>query len=58
MGIDRPSLASIPIRLGVAGGQAKALPIVGACRAKYVNLLVTDEMAALSALRAATEGQT
>jgi DNA-binding transcriptional regulator LsrR (DeoR family) len=55
VGIDRSSLTAIPTRLGVAGGQAKALPIVGACRAKYVNVLVTDEMAALGTLRAAAE---
>ena len=58
VGIDRLSLTTIPLRVGIAGGQAKGLPIVGACRAKFVNILVTDETAAVCALRVATEEQT
>lgn len=47
VGIDSATLCSIPVRIGVAGGQSKALPIVAASRAKFINYLVTDEIAAL-----------
>ncbi|HHY88579.1 MAG TPA: sugar-binding protein [Chloroflexi bacterium] len=46
VGIDRATLEAIPIKLGVAGGPSKVLPIIGACRAQLVDMLVTDEMAA------------
>ncbi len=51
VGIDAATLVSIPTKIGVAGGQAKALPIVGACRARLVNVLVTDEVSAAGVLR-------
>lgn len=51
IGISPQALARVPIKVGVAGGEAKALSIVGACRAGLVNHLVTDETAALRALR-------
>ncbi|GIV93937.1 MAG: sugar-binding protein [Patescibacteria group bacterium] len=47
VGVDPATLCSIPVRIGVAGGQSKALPIVAASRAKFINYLVTDEIAAL-----------
>jgi DNA-binding transcriptional regulator LsrR (DeoR family) len=34
------------VRIGVAGGQSKALPILAASRAGFINYLVTDEIAA------------
>jgi deoxyribonucleoside regulator len=52
VGINPDKLSTVPIKVGVAGGEAKALPILGACRAGLVNYLVTDEVAALGALRA------
>lgn len=52
IGINPEQLSKVPIKIGVAGGEAKALPIVGACRAGLVNHLVIDETAALGALRA------
>jgi deoxyribonucleoside regulator len=52
VGISPDQLSTVPIKVGVAGGEAKALPILGACRAGLVNYLVTDEVAALGALRA------
>jgi DNA-binding transcriptional regulator LsrR (DeoR family) len=52
IGISPEQLARVPIKIGVAGGEAKALSIVGACRAGLVNHLITDETAALRALRA------
>ncbi|MCS7249251.1 MAG: sugar-binding transcriptional regulator [Anaerolineales bacterium] len=47
VGIDADTLQAIPLRIGVAGGQAKAIPIIAACRAGLINSLVTDEIAAL-----------
>ena len=44
--IRRPDLLSIPIRLGVAGGEGKAGAILGALRSKYVNVLVVDDSTA------------
>jgi deoxyribonucleoside regulator len=56
IGIGAENLIAVPIKVGVAGGEAKALPILGASRAGLINYLVTDEVAALGALRAA-EGE-
>lgn len=42
MTIRRRDLLSIPIRLGVAGGEGKVEAILGALRGGYVNVLVTD----------------
>ncbi len=47
VGVDAETLRAIPIRIGVAGGQSKALPILAASRAGFINYLVTDEIAAL-----------
>lgn len=52
IGISPEQLLKVPIKVGVAGGEAKALPVLGACRAGLVNHLVTDEVAALKAIRA------
>jgi DNA-binding transcriptional regulator LsrR (DeoR family) len=48
--IRRQDLLSIPVRLGVAGGEGKADAILGALRSKYVNVLVIDSMAARKVL--------
>ena len=48
--IRRPDLLSIPVRLGVAGGDGKAEAILGALRSKYVNVLVIDSMTARKVL--------
>ncbi len=47
VGVDAETLRAIPTRIGVAGGQSKALPILAASRAGFINHLVTDEIAAL-----------
>jgi DNA-binding transcriptional regulator LsrR (DeoR family) len=47
IGVDADTLRAIPVRIGVAGGQSKALPILAASRAGFINHLVTDEIAAL-----------
>jgi deoxyribonucleoside regulator len=46
VGIARDDLLRIPTRLGVAGGEAKVEPILGALRGGYVNRLVTDSRTA------------
>lgn len=51
VGIDAETLTAIPTKIGVAGGQTKILPIVGASRAKFIDVLVTDEVAATGILR-------
>jgi deoxyribonucleoside regulator len=48
--IRRQELLSIPIRLGVAGGEGKAQTILGALRSKYINVLVTDSPTARKVL--------
>ncbi len=48
--IRRQDLLSIPVRLGVAGGEGKADAILGALRSKYVNVLVIDSMTARKVL--------
>ncbi len=55
VGISPAALQQIPFKIGIAAGEAKALPILGACRAGLVNCLVTDETAALGALAAFRE---
>jgi deoxyribonucleoside regulator len=45
------ALAAIPNKVGIAGGQAKPLPILGAVRAGLINILVTDDVAAGGVLR-------
>jgi deoxyribonucleoside regulator len=51
--IRRPDLLSIPVRLGVAGGEGKADAILGALRSRYVNMLVIDSLTARKVLELA-----
>jgi DNA-binding transcriptional regulator LsrR (DeoR family) len=51
--IRRSDLLSIPVRLGVAGGEGKAEAILGALRSKYVNVLVVDNVTARRVLKLA-----
>jgi deoxyribonucleoside regulator len=51
--IRRPDLLSIPVRLGVAGGEGKTKAILGALRSEYVNVLVIDSMTARRVLELA-----
>jgi DNA-binding transcriptional regulator LsrR (DeoR family) len=53
--INKDDLISIPLRIGIAGGQGKAAPILGALRAGYINYLVTDGDTAKAVLDQATE---
>lgn len=50
IGIDAATLAAVPLKIGVAGGQSKSLPIIGATRAGLINIVVTDEVAAVGIL--------
>jgi len=51
--IRRQDLLSIPMRLGVAGGEGKTEAILGALRSKYVNVLVIDSLTAKKVLELA-----
>jgi deoxyribonucleoside regulator len=51
--IRRHDLLSIPVRLGVAGGEGKTDAILGALRSKYVNVLVIDSTTARKVLELA-----
>jgi len=44
--IGKQYLRAIPYRMGVAGGIGKVKPILGALRAGYINILITDNNAA------------
>jgi DNA-binding transcriptional regulator LsrR (DeoR family) len=46
MSLDLNKIRDIPEVIAVAHGEAKALPLVGALRGKYLTSLVTDEVAA------------
>lgn len=51
VGIDADTLRRIPVKIGVAASVVKACAIIGASRAKLINILVTDESAALEILK-------
>ncbi len=51
IGISREDLLNIPLRMGVAGGDAKVNPIIGALRGKFINILITDVKTAQAILR-------
>lgn len=51
VGIDARTLQAAPTKVGVAGGEEKAPAIVGAVRGRFVNILVTDESAAIAMLK-------
>jgi DNA-binding transcriptional regulator LsrR (DeoR family) len=51
VGISPDHLKKIPLRVAVAGGEPKAVPIYAACRTGLINVLITDEVAAQGALQ-------
>ncbi len=51
VGIDASSLMRIPLRIGVAYGEAKAQAILGALRSRLINTLITDDFTAAAVLR-------
>lgn len=50
IGLTLPEIQKIPFRIGVAASAAKALPIYGALRGGYLQVLITDETAARGVL--------
>ena len=50
IGLSIDDLVSIPMRIGVAGGTGKIIPILGALRGGLINVLVTDSTTALGVL--------
>ena len=50
IGLTLEELRRIPLSIGVAATTAKALPLYGALRGKYVHALITDEAAAKGTL--------
>jgi DNA-binding transcriptional regulator LsrR (DeoR family) len=53
--IQPDTLKSIPVRIGVAGGLGKFIPIFGALQAGYINILVTDALVAQQLIAAPLE---
>jgi deoxyribonucleoside regulator len=51
VGISATELGAIPLKLAIASGHTKILPIIGAARAGFINMLVTDEEAATGVLQ-------
>ena len=58
VGLDAASLRAIPTKLTVAGGRIKGPTILGACRAGFVDILVTDDVAANRVLELLQEEET
>jgi deoxyribonucleoside regulator len=50
IGIDPQQLKTIPTRVGLAAGAAKAEAVLGAARGGWINFLIADEEAALRLL--------
>lgn len=53
IGITLDQLRNIPVRVGIAFGERKVKPLVGALRGEYVNVLVTDYLTAVGVLKLA-----
>jgi DNA-binding transcriptional regulator LsrR (DeoR family) len=43
IGISVKEIKDIPIRIGVASGKAKVVPIIGALKGGLINILISDE---------------
>jgi DNA-binding transcriptional regulator LsrR (DeoR family) len=50
VGLTLAEIQSIPFRIGMAATAAKALPLYGALRGRYLHALITDETAAQGVL--------
>lgn len=55
--INEKDLGKIPVRIGVAGGVGKIIPILGALRGGYINVLVTDAATAAKVLELETQSR-
>jgi DNA-binding transcriptional regulator LsrR (DeoR family) len=51
--IDEKTLFTIPIRIGIAAGEGKVVPLCGALNGGYINVLVTDSKTAQGVLKVA-----
>ncbi|MFZ3150080.1 MAG: sugar-binding transcriptional regulator [Anaerolineaceae bacterium] len=51
IGISKENLKNIPTRIGVTGGPERILPILGALRGGFINVLVTDTSTAQAVLQ-------
>lgn len=51
--INEDTLLGIPLRIGVAGGPGKVIPMLGALRGGFINIAVTDSITAREILRLA-----
>lgn len=58
LAIRPEDLLKVPVRIGVAGGSGKAVPILGALRGRLINVLVTDAITANKVLRLAGDAWT
>ena len=56
VGIGIKTLQNIETVIAVAGGEAKSAAILGALRGRFLNILVTDDLAARKILALATPG--
>lgn len=54
--IDEEHLKAIPVRIGIAGGPGKVLPLLGALNGGFINILVTDQKTAQGVLKLDTSG--
>jgi DNA-binding transcriptional regulator LsrR (DeoR family) len=52
--IDEKMLFTIPIRIGIAASEGKVVPLCGALKGGYINVLVTDSKTAQDVLRVAS----
>ncbi|MBI5715837.1 MAG: sugar-binding transcriptional regulator [Chloroflexi bacterium] len=57
VGVDLTQLRKAKRVIGVAGGAAKAEAILGALRGRYVNVLITDDLAAQRVLELHTQSK-
>lgn len=55
VGLDLLALRNIPIVVGVALGEHKAMAILGALRGHFINVLITDDLTAESVLNIADQ---
>lgn len=51
IGVDTQTLFHISTRIGIAAGEVKVKPILGALRSRLINALVTDEATASAVLK-------
>jgi DNA-binding transcriptional regulator LsrR (DeoR family) len=50
IGLPLEMIKTIPFRIGVAASEAKAAAILGALRGGYMDVLITDEEAAIAVM--------